>query len=236
MSDPDPREQLQHDIERVRDSLSGLDPHAPGTAAETPVGAEDLVADLESKIGKLFARAVWIMPYQPAPWQPLAGVTIERRITHAVMCVRQLHGQLSSVKDRLRPLPGPQTAEGRKPTIRADAKAEEQERPAEPVKPRKRRHRASLLPPIWYHGGRSYSTGGHNPVVVSNEIHDFLARFLDKDQAFDSGELRQTVNNVADVADKIIKKFGPKYVRRPGRDKGAGYYVRVRTKSSKSRN
>jgi hypothetical protein len=86
------------------------------------------------------------------------------------------------------------------------------------------------LPTIWYHGERSYSVDGHTPVTTTREQHNILKAFLDKNVALDTQELSKTgVSNVTDVIEKIVKKFGEDTVRRP-KNKGDGYFVRVRTR------
>lgn len=82
---------------------------------------------------------------------------------------------------------------------------------------------------IWYHGERSYSFHECIPVVVSNEQHAILKLFLDREAALDTDALKNTVSNVAKVIKTLAEKF-PGTVRRPGGNKGEGYYIRVRTK------
>jgi hypothetical protein len=89
---------------------------------------------------------------------------------------------------------------------------------------------ADNLPTIWYHGEKSYSTDGNIPVIVSSEQHNLLKAFLDGKIALDTEALsNKGVCNVAAVVDKIVEQFGAGPVRRPGRRKGSGYYIRVRT-------
>jgi hypothetical protein len=83
-------------------------------------------------------------------------------------------------------------------------------------------------PTIWFHGGKSYSADGKQPRNVSNEQHNALTAFLDKDQAQDTRTLeRAGVSSVSKVMGKLNKRF-PGAVRKP-RFKGDGYYIRVRT-------
>jgi hypothetical protein len=86
-------------------------------------------------------------------------------------------------------------------------------------------------PTIWYYGDLSYSADGQHPRKVSREMHNLLKAFLNKDQAIDTPGLEDAgVSNVTTVITKVEKIFGAATVRRPGRSqKGAGYYVRVRT-------
>jgi hypothetical protein len=92
--------------------------------------------------------------------------------------------------------------------------------PAAPVPP--------AMPTIWHHGGRSYSTDGI-PLQVSNEQHNVLSAFVDRDEAVDTKTLTQNgVSNVAAVIDKLAEKFGHDAIRRPAA-KGDGYFIRVRT-------
>src|SRR5262249_46340428 len=44
---------------------------------------------------------------------------------------------------------------------------------------------------VWYHGGRSYSTDGQTPVLVSAEQHNALSAFLDRDQALETKVLEK---------------------------------------------
>jgi len=82
---------------------------------------------------------------------------------------------------------------------------------------------------VWYHGGRSYSLNGVSPVLVSNELHNVLKAFLDRNEALDTKTLEKAgVGNVTLAVDKIVKKFSGNAVRRPER-KGDGYFIRVRT-------
>jgi hypothetical protein len=83
------------------------------------------------------------------------------------------------------------------------------------------------LTKIWYHGEQSYSVDGITPINVSNkEMHTMLQAFLDRAIAIQTKDLHG-INNVAATAEKIIDRFGPNTVRRPGKDKGIGYYVCV---------
>jgi len=82
---------------------------------------------------------------------------------------------------------------------------------------------------IWYHGERSYSTDGTTPVVVTNEQHNFLTAFLDKDAALDTAALTKAgVSNVSRVTKALQKRF-PIALRKPTA-KGEGYYIRVRSR------
>jgi hypothetical protein len=82
---------------------------------------------------------------------------------------------------------------------------------------------------IWYHGDKSYSTTGSNPLAVSTEQHNLLKAFLDKEAALDTKTLRRAgVENVARTVSRLADKFGTSAVRRPAR-RGDGYFVRVRT-------
>jgi hypothetical protein len=88
---------------------------------------------------------------------------------------------------------------------------------------------AADQPTVWYHGGQSYSPDGVTPVLVSNELHNLLKAFLDRNEALDTKTLEKAgVGNATLVVDKIVKKFSGKAVRRPER-KGDGYFIRVRT-------
>jgi hypothetical protein len=80
---------------------------------------------------------------------------------------------------------------------------------------------------IWYHGEKSYSTDGHNPRNVSDEMHNALQAFLDRDVAL-SAKRFVGVTNVSKVIAKIGEKFGAEYVSR-GKGKGDGYSLHVRT-------
>jgi hypothetical protein len=83
---------------------------------------------------------------------------------------------------------------------------------------------------IWYHGERSYSTDGRNPVQVSMEKHNALQAFLDGERALDTRALENSgVSNASTVMKKLVVKFGEGCVRRP-KSKGEGYYIRVRTR------
>jgi hypothetical protein len=85
---------------------------------------------------------------------------------------------------------------------------------------------------IYYHGhdGMSYSTDGENPELVSREHHLVLKRFLDRDEALSSADLKDDVNNVHKVLRELQQKYGPKAVHLPGKEKkGAGYFIRVRS-------
>jgi hypothetical protein len=85
------------------------------------------------------------------------------------------------------------------------------------------------LPTIWYHGNNSYSADGGNPKVVSNEQHNLLSAFLDKEVALDTKALQKAgVENVAAAVGRIADKFGAAAIRRPAK-KGDGYFIRVRT-------
>jgi hypothetical protein len=87
---------------------------------------------------------------------------------------------------------------------------------------------ASGPPTIWYHGGRSYSADGKAPVAVSREAHNLMQQFLGKGEALRTAALEKAgVSNVARVVSQIIRRFGKTTVRRPGRNKGSGYFVRV---------
>jgi hypothetical protein len=96
-------------------------------------------------------------------------------------------------------------------------------------------HRAAAPaapPTLWFHGGSSYSLDGGGPALVSQEMHNVLRLFLDRDEALDTRALSRCTSNVAEVVGKLQKKFGAAAVRRPGRDKGAGYYIRVRSRAA----
>jgi len=85
-------------------------------------------------------------------------------------------------------------------------------------------------PTVWYHGGQSYSTDGMSPVSTSNEQHNMLKAFLEGHEALLTRNLEKAgVGNPTLVAKGLAKKFGEAAVRRPNREKGAGYYIRVRT-------
>ena len=84
------------------------------------------------------------------------------------------------------------------------------------------------LPTVYYHGERSYSLDGKSPTVVSNEQHQVLKEFLDKDHALTTDALKNAVGNVSNVLSKLSKRFGAA-VRLPGPNKGDGYFIRVRT-------
>jgi hypothetical protein len=90
-----------------------------------------------------------------------------------------------------------------------------------------------LLPTIWYHGGRSYSTDGLTPIIVSNEQHNVLQQFLDLNIALDTKSLEKAgVSNVSTVVTKIANQFRSDAVRRPGPNgKGDGFHIRVRSVS-----
>jgi hypothetical protein len=90
-------------------------------------------------------------------------------------------------------------------------------------------------PIIWHHGGESYSRDGKNPVCVSREIHNVLQKFLNCDEAYETKTLEKAgVSNVASVMSKIAEKFGDEAIRRPGKSKrGDGYFIRVRSRTSK---
>jgi hypothetical protein len=83
-------------------------------------------------------------------------------------------------------------------------------------------------PTIWSHSGQSYSVDGFTPIGVSNEIHQVLKLFLDRNEAISTKSLGTAVNNVSAVVTKIENKLGSGAVRRP-KEKGDGYFIRVRT-------
>lgn len=84
-------------------------------------------------------------------------------------------------------------------------------------------------PTIWYHGGNNYSIDQKTPQAVTNEQDDLLQKFLDQNVAFQTAILGKIVSNPSQVAKKLRIKFG-NAVRSPGRfNKGAGYYIRVRS-------
>jgi hypothetical protein len=84
------------------------------------------------------------------------------------------------------------------------------------------------LPTIWYHGGKSYSTDGKNPCVVSNhQQRNVLQKFLDQDEAFETSDLQSLCDNVSRTIHEIEEQFGNAVTRNPG--KGSGYYIRVRS-------
>ena len=87
------------------------------------------------------------------------------------------------------------------------------------------------LPTIWYHGERSYSLNDGVPVVVSHSEHDMLKAFLNKENALDTSQLEKTVGNPSRVCTQLAKRFHGA-VRTPGKVKGAGYFIRVRSKAS----
>jgi hypothetical protein len=82
---------------------------------------------------------------------------------------------------------------------------------------------------VWFHGGRSYSTDGKTPRLVTVEQHNVLKAFLDRDQAIDTQTLERVVANVASVMDKLAGKFGKGCLRRP-KNRGDGYFITVRTR------
>jgi hypothetical protein len=95
----------------------------------------------------------------------------------------------------------------------------------------RRRARRKKLATVWYHGDRSYSTDGHAPVIVPAEQHNALKAFLDSEVARSTKHLENAgVSNVTKVMKILAKKF-PGSGRGP-KDKGDGYYIRVRTKDS----
>ena len=85
---------------------------------------------------------------------------------------------------------------------------------------------ADSLATIWYHGQKSYSLNGLVPIVVSQEQHSILQRFLDSKIALDSRELSEECSNVSRVMDALAERFRGT-VRRPAA-KGEGYYIPVR--------
>jgi hypothetical protein len=87
-------------------------------------------------------------------------------------------------------------------------------------------------PCIWYHGGRSYSSDGLSPRVVSAERHNLLQRFLDRDQALTTSDLKDVVDNPSAVIEKLIGQFGGGAIRKP-RSKGDGYFIRAYSLSAK---
>jgi hypothetical protein len=83
-------------------------------------------------------------------------------------------------------------------------------------------------PTVWRHGKGSYSDDGRNPVTVSKAADSVLAAFMEADKALSSEELGRYTDNVSQLMGSLDIKF-PGRVRRPGRkNKGAGYFVRVR--------
>jgi hypothetical protein len=85
-------------------------------------------------------------------------------------------------------------------------------------------------PTIWFHGSMSYSTDGGNPQMVSQEQHNVLQAFLDREEALGTKALEKAgVNNAAAAVTRLEKKFGGGVIHRPKR-KGDGYFIRVRTK------
>jgi len=83
------------------------------------------------------------------------------------------------------------------------------------------------LPTIWFHGGKSYSADGLNPVNVSQEQHNVLSQFLGRDEALDTKALGKAgTSNVAAVIKKLAEQFGADAIRRP-EHKGNGYFIRV---------
>jgi hypothetical protein len=71
-------------------------------------------------------------------------------------------------------------------------------------------------------------------VCVSPEQHNALQAFLDSDEALDTKGLEDAgVSNVASVITKLERRFGKGPIRRPEGEKGAGYYIRVRTRPEK---
>jgi hypothetical protein len=81
---------------------------------------------------------------------------------------------------------------------------------------------------IWFHGEQSYSTDEKTPINVSNEQHNALKAFLDKNQALDTPALEKAgITNVSKVMTALDKRF-PGAVQKP-QHKGDGYYIRVRS-------
>jgi hypothetical protein len=87
---------------------------------------------------------------------------------------------------------------------------------------------------ILKHGGRSYSAGGTEPVLVTDNENNILEAFLKAGTAMDTEELERTsgVNNVARVIGSLKTKYDGRFapaIRTPNGKKGSGgYFIRVR--------
>jgi hypothetical protein len=96
----------------------------------------------------------------------------------------------------------------------------------------------SDLDTIWWHGEKSYSTGGKTPLSVSQDMHQILHLFCDKLRSLTTPQIEEAMgwdegdkpeNAVAIMMNKIAKMFGPNTMRRPGREnRGKGYFISVR--------
>jgi hypothetical protein len=106
------------------------------------------------------------------------------------------------------------------------AKIERKDAPSPRGRPR------AQPPTIWYHGEQSYSKDRKRPVAVSDDMHNILKQFLDRDLALTTKQLQKGsphfyISNVATVIKKLETQFGTQAICRPVK-KGAGYCIRVR--------
>ncbi len=87
------------------------------------------------------------------------------------------------------------------------------------------------LPPIWYHGDRTYSLNG-DPIVVTIEEDYVLQAFLEKPTAMTKRDLedKSGVTNAPRVLTALTERYRGVFklaIRRPGAKGQGGYFIRV---------